>query len=259
MHLRGCVCVCVSVETKLHLVQGSRQNYFFFCYFLYTRRFVDGCVCGCFFKIPTVRGKSRGWKRGGPRRVRPTNLWDWDHLLRCRARGFFFPPLLLFCLNEHDCPWTQTRCHTSSISLTYGHHGTEEGEYICMLLCVCVSFLMGFVKRREVCVCVCCLKSWMVLTTGLKWCSCVFNFKVCVCVSAGNSCTSLLFTGAHTAPLGRGDHLLRQSYRCTPLSCRRLPTLDFCRSLSGRPPRRRARWQDSPHERAASTPVPGDN
>lgn len=42
-HALECVCVCMCVETKLHLIQGSRHNsfLFIFCYFLYTRRFAD--------------------------------------------------------------------------------------------------------------------------------------------------------------------------------------------------------------------------
>lgn len=53
------VCVCLCVETKLHLRQGSRHNSFLF-YFFVTFYTLDASQMWFFSHIPTVKGKSRG-------------------------------------------------------------------------------------------------------------------------------------------------------------------------------------------------------
>lgn len=58
------------------------------------------------------------------------------------------PPPFAGGFDEHYCPKTQNGHHTSSISLTYGHHGTEEGGYKCISVCVCL-FFMGTMKGEN--------------------------------------------------------------------------------------------------------------
>lgn len=125
----GSTCARSSAR-KQHALVCDRLNYTLY-------KIVNNiCILYTRLVFPTVKGKSLGWKHGGPHQVLSVNLWEWDHLL---AGGF----------NEHYCPKTQNGHHKSSISLTYGHHGTEEGGYTCICICVLYLFFMGIMKEEK--------------------------------------------------------------------------------------------------------------